>query len=326
MDCASLQKGFPTNPFVSAFHIMRGFFITRALNPGQCDPDTEGRCQGPQLSTAKAGDKLTLQSRVYNYSLADMPAGSQVHVRFYAQPWNQNMHTPIGDSVLINNADVVLDPIPRFDDAPGAPLNWTLASTTFDTTPYGNQYLTFWVVVWMQHSSGNLVPELNEHGLKSIPGTLKSVADVQTEEYSNNVGFYNSEFYVFPSQLAQDTGSLDGESATIDIGKVDLSATRALAGQTVDVSALLSASGNSASGTTALFYDGDPHNGGTAFGLERSPYIAQDGTYQVLAPFHSYTCGTHQLFVVVDMDTPHEILRRANPVRIDCAGFGSLQQ
>jgi len=214
---------------------------------------------------------------------------------------------------------VVLNPIPPLSDGPGALLNWTLASTTFDTTPYANQYLTFWVVVWMEDSSGNLVPELSGHGLKAVPGTLRSIADVQTEEYSNNVGFYNSEFYVFPSEPALNAGSLDGEPATIDIGKVQLSATRALAGQVIDVSAPLSAIGNSASGVTAVFYDGDPQNGGTAFGLERSPYIAQGGTYQVLAPYHTYSCGTHQLFIVMGQGTPGEIVRRAPPVRIDCA-------
>ena len=316
MDCAVLQPSFPNNPFASPFHIMRGFFITSTLNPGG----------GPQLTTAKAGDKLVLQARVYNYSLAAMPSGSHVHVRFYAQPWNAQTHQAIGDSVLVNNADVLLDPIPPFSDDPGARLNWVLADTTFDTMPYSNQYLTFWVVVWIEDGSGNLVPELGSHGLKSIPGTLKSIADVQTEDYSNNVGFYNSEFYVFPSQSAQTAeASLDGEPASIDIGKVQLSTTRALAGQTIDVSALLSASGNDASGVTAVFYDGDPHNGGKAFGLELSPYIAQNGTYQVLAPYHTNTCGTHQLFVVVGKDTPTEILRRAEPVRIDCTGLGSLQ-
>ena len=311
MDCADLQPRYPNNPFVSPFHIMRGFFITGA---------SDSEKKGPQLSTAKAGDQLTLQTRVYNYSLAPMPAGSQVHVRFYAQPWNQNTHKAIGDSVLVNNADVVLNPIPPFSDGPGALLNWTLASTTFDTTPYANQYLTFWVVVWMEDSSGNLVPELSGHGLKAVPGTLKSIADIETEteKYSNNVGFYNSEFYVFPSEPALNAGSLEGEPAAINVGKIQLTATRALAGQVIDVSALLSATGNSASGLTAVFYDGDPQNGGTAFGLERSPYIAQDGTYQVLASYRAHTCGTHQLFIVVGQGTPGEIVRRAPPVRIDC--------
>jgi hypothetical protein len=85
------------------------------------------------------------------------------------------------------------------------------------------------------------------------------------------------------------------------------------------VSAELSATGNSASGVTAIFYDGDPHAGGTAFGLERSPYIAENDTYEVKAPYYANTCGTHELFIVVNKDTPDEILRRSSPVIVDCA-------
>ncbi|MFI5143698.1 MAG: hypothetical protein ACHQHM_06705, partial [Thermoanaerobaculales bacterium] len=40
-----------------------GFFISNASSPGQ----------GPQLESAKAGDVLTLQARVYNYSFTKMP-------------------------------------------------------------------------------------------------------------------------------------------------------------------------------------------------------------------------------------------------------------
>ncbi len=316
MDCARLAPSSPNNPWVSLFHVMRGFFISNALNPGS----------GPQLTTAKAGDKLTLQARVYNYSLAHMPADSSVHVRFYVQPWNANNHSPVGGSGLINNEDVVLSAIPPFSDEGDAPLNWVLASTTFDTTPYGNQYLTFWVVVWIEDGNGKLVPEIASHGLKSIPGPLKSLADVQTEEYSNNLGFYNSEFYVFPRESSgagtppnSEASSVGGEPAAIDIGKIQLSTARALPGQTIDVSAELSAENNSASGVTAIFYDGDPHAGGTAFGLERSPFIAESGTYQVKAPYYVRACGVHELFIVVHKDTPEEILRRAPPVRIDCA-------
>ena len=36
---------------------------------------------------APVGESLQLQARVYNYSLADMPSGTTVHVRFYGQAW-----------------------------------------------------------------------------------------------------------------------------------------------------------------------------------------------------------------------------------------------
>jgi hypothetical protein len=272
----------------------------------------------------QAGDQLKLQARVYNYSLKAMPPDSRVHVRFYVQLFNKNTHEKEGDSILIGtpdalgNQDVVLDPIPPFSDH-GAEPNWKLASTDFDTTLYGGKNLVFWVIVWAQDASGKLLQEMPGHGLKSIPGVLKSFADVQMEEqYSNNVGFYNEGFYVF-SKDASLTASGSGEPATINIGKIQLSSESAVPGQILDVSAQLSATENSASGVDAVFYEGDPNAGGTAFGYELSPYIAENDTYQVKAPYVASTCGTHQLFVVVGQGTSHEIVRRAPPVRVDCS-------
>ncbi len=308
MDCLDFSEARPDSLRDSNFHVMRGFFISSAQNPGE----------GPQLTTAVAGDKLTLQARVYNYSFAPMSSGSSVHVRFYVQRLDKDKHTFVGDSILVNDADVVLSPIPPFSDDDGAPLNWVLASTTFDTTSFENDYLVFWVVVWIEDANGKLVAETERHGLKSIPGELNSPAQVPIQKYSNNVGFYNSEFFVFPKQSVLNASPRNGEPASVDIGKVQLSASRALAGQTIDVSAELSATNNSASGVTAVFYDGDPDAGGTIFGLERSPYIGENDTYQVMAPYYARSCGTHELFVVVNKDTPSEIVRRSSPVIVDC--------
>ena len=311
-DCVYVQQR-KADPWEDPFHFMRGFFISNAQHPGQ----------GPQLDTAQAGDQLTLQARIYNYSLKAMPPDSKVHVRFYVQPLDKNTHNPIGDSILIGtpnifgNKDVVLDPIPPFSDD-GAEPNWKLAGTDFDTTPYGEQDLVFWVIVWAQDANG-LVQEMPGHGLQGIPGDLKSFADVQMEEqYSNNVGFYNSEFHVF-SNTASLAASDSGEPATINIGKIQLSSESAVPGQILDVSAQLSATENSASGVEALFYDGDPNAGGTAFGYELSPYIAENDTYQVKAPYVASACGTHQLFIVIGQGTSHEIVRRAPSVRVDCS-------
>jgi hypothetical protein len=87
----------------------------------------------------------------------------------------------------------------------------------------------------------------------------------------------------------------------------------------VDASAKLMAENNSASGVTALFYDGDPHEGGVVFGLERIPYIAENGTYQVEAPYTASACGKHDLFVVVHEGTPDEVLSRIGKIKVDCA-------
>jgi hypothetical protein len=301
MDCAIFSPSFPNAPWDSLFHWMRGFFISSALNPGK----------GPQLTTAKAGDKLALQTRVYNYSRAAMAAGTEVHVRFYVQPVD-NLKSPLGESRLINDQDVVLSPIPPFSGDARAPVNWVLAGTTFDTTPYANQYLTFWVVVWLQSPGGQLVKETPGHGLTRIPGTLNSIADVETEQYSNNVGFYNSEFYVFPKTGVQAASLLNKEPASIEMDSLQLSRRNANRGQVITVSTALTAEAASASGVTAIFYDGDPQAGGEAFGLERAPYIPENGLYEVEAPYFANTCGKHDIFVVVHPGSSNEVSRRSS--------------
>ncbi len=309
VDCINLEPRRPEDLWESNFHVMRGFFISNALSGGK----------GPQLTTATAGDKLRLDARVYNYSFAPIPSHSQVHVRFYTQQVDiNNKHLPIGDSILIN--EVTLSEIPPFGDGEGDPLNWVLASTDFDTSGYERKYLIFWVVVWIEDGNHNLVPETEGHGLKTIPVTLKSLADVQEEEYDNNVGFYNCVFYVDQSEanFAQ-AASANGEPSTIDIARERVSEKRALQGQTLDISAEVIAENSSASGVTALFYDGDPHAGGTVFGLERIPFIAENGSYQVEAPFRAGACGKHELFVVMHEGTPDEVVSLPQRIRVDCA-------
>lgn len=316
MDCAELSSRTPNNPWLSSFHQMRGFFITNANSPGQ----------GPQLEQAKAGDVLTLQTRVYNYSLATMPLGSQVHVRFYFQPWKGTI--PAGDSVLI--AEEKIDPIPPFSDVTNAPSNWALASTTFDTSKYsqtsaGGVYVVFWVVVWIQGPDGKIVDEMPGHSLTGIPGTLKSLADAsQLEEiasdknsYDNNVGFYKQVFYIAtntPGVGAAPTAT----RGLVDVGKVDVSDRTITPHDTVAVSATLSTSSDPISGITAAFYDGDPKKGGRKFSVERIPYIAANTSYDVAATYRTNACGTHQLFIVLNERKAGEVVRRAPPVRVDC--------
>jgi hypothetical protein len=306
MNCATLAPASRDNPWVSSFHFMRGLFISNASNPGQ----------GPQLGTAKAGDQLSLQARVYNYSLASMPAGARVHARFYMQPWQVNGAKPIGDSKLIG--EDILGPIPPFSSDDGAPLNWVLAHTAFDTTDYANQDMTFWVVVWMEDGNGKLVSEIDGHGLKSIPGALKSLAGVEAEDYSNNVGFYNSVFHVFPKESISEPPP---GPTTINLGKIDLSARTTVPGQSVEVSVLLSTEDTNARAVTAVFYDGDPEASGKVFGVERAPAVWAEHAYLAKALFRPQSCGVHKLFVVIDKDTPGEMLRRAAPLRVSCRSF-----
>ena len=175
------------------------------------------------------------------------------------------------------------------------------------------------------------------HGLNTIPGTLTSLADVPEEmqsgsnicpptnpptnppkcSYSNNVGFYRQKFYLAPPATGF-VGSPPPGRASVDIGKVDLSASRITPQDTIAVSATLLASGVDASGVSANFYDGDPEQGGRLFDVERIPHIAQDEPYSVQASYRTNTCGTHELFVVVNEGKSSQVVRRAHLVRVDC--------
>ncbi len=135
MDCLSLNPWLPKTPWSSEFHFMRGFFISNAATPGQ----------GPQLQITDEGTKLTLQSRVYNYSLMPLPANSEVHVRFYAIPWRLKSdgtnpaNSPAGNIILIGEDK--LAPVPNFDSSSATP-NWSLARVDWDTSNLGGQYFT----------------------------------------------------------------------------------------------------------------------------------------------------------------------------------------
>ncbi len=234
--------------------------------------------------------------------------------------------------------------IPPFNEStgPNAQPNWTLVSTTFDTSKFqetknGNANLVFWVVVWMQDGNGNLISEMPGHGLTAIPSagtpnpdgeTTVNFPDVaQLEEcqppdsnnhvgcYSNNVGFYKQVFYINAPSLGATLGSTAG---SLDIGKVDVSANQVTPRDTVVLSAMLSARGGAASGVSVNFYDGHPQQSGRLVSVERIPHIAEDGEYLVQTTYQPNTCGVHQLFAVVNRGRASEIVRRAQPVRVAC--------
>ena len=191
-DVLTFNAANPGNPADSEFYFMKGLYITPAGASGQ----------GSQIVQATAGDAISLQARVYNYSLVDMPPGSTVHVRFYGQPWDETRATSPGPAFVINEV-ILTNPIPGFG---GQEPNWVLAGTTLDTTTYANQYLIFWVVVWMEQN-GKLVPETTGHGLTAIPGPTAAPTAVAIERYSNNVGFYKQPFFVCPKEACPRRGA-----------------------------------------------------------------------------------------------------------------------
>ncbi|MBV8452013.1 MAG: hypothetical protein JOZ29_07020, partial [Deltaproteobacteria bacterium] len=304
MDCADIAPYIPDseNLWVCEFCRINGFFITSADKPGA----------GPQLGFATAGDKLDLGVRVYNYSLAPMPDGTEVHLRFYGMLWDTSSNTPIGDSFQIGNEDTKLGAIPPFSDSPGAPLNWVIAHTPapFDTTPYSGKSLVFWVVVWMQDANGNLVPEIEGHGLTSVPGALKSLADVPVEmakdtqgnptSYSNNVGLYHSVFYVQPPPNELALAALrPSNPAEITLAGVSAAKEHIRPGEVDIITAVLKAGPNGATDLKVYFYDGDPGNGGKLIALENAS-VQRNSTTKVSIPYHAPTDGVHRIWALVN--------------------------
>ncbi len=325
LDCAVLNTRIPDNPWLDEFHQMRGLFVTSANFPGQ----------GPQIMRATAGDTLALTARVYNYSLTAMPAGTQVHVRFYFAPWKGAYAVEGQPSVQISppnqpaGTDLILGPIPPFSE--GAP-NWVLATTTFDTSAYdwtkdGDADVVFWVVVWMEDGSGNMVAEMPGHGLTSIPGALTSFADAANLEpiqadknsYSNNVGFYPQVFAI----EAKDSG-LTGRpraNVAVNLSKLDVSEHKIAPGGRVDLSGTLVAENGTAASVKVRYYDGNPAKNGRLIAMDLIPRIAQGDPYSIAKSYRPTTCGVHELFAVVNKGKATEVVRRAQPVRVACKAF-----
>jgi hypothetical protein len=310
MNCADIAPYMPNDAWDCDSCWIRGFFITSADKPGA----------GPQLGFATAGDQLDLGVRVYNYSFAPMPEGTTVHVRFYAIAWDTATSTSVGDSLSAGNSfligETVLDPIPPFSDSSGAPLNWVIAHapTPFDTTPYKRKSLVFWVVVWMQDANGNLVKEIEGHGLKSVPGTLTSLADVPVDmatdtqdnpaSYSNNAGLYHYEFKVLPPPnelVALPPSNL----AEITLDRVSASKEHIRPGEVDMITALLKAGPAGATGLKVHFYDGDPGSGGRLIALETAS-VQGNSTMQVRIPYHVPTDGVHRIWAQVNKGKPYQ--------------------
>ena len=104
MDCMFKNYDTPSDPWISVFHQLRGLFISSANN----------RNQGPQLGSAINGNQLALTTRVYNYSVTAMPAGSMVHAR-YGQQWqtiDQRRSQQYANRQQFLIGETAIDPIP----------------------------------------------------------------------------------------------------------------------------------------------------------------------------------------------------------------------
>lgn len=282
----------PDDIWTSQFLWMKGLAIT----------PKEANGTGPQLALARAGEKVLLQARVYNYSTTDVPPGSSVQVRFYGQPFDETTKTPIGDAFLIDQVSLApipgfnsqSDPVPVEDQQP----NWVMASTDkLDTAAHADQFLAFWVLVWMQDAQGNLIGEMPGHGLYQLPGTLASITDAAglIEAYSNNVGLYPSLFYIAPPNAPSAIHASNG-SVDVRLDRIQLSKRITLLGDKVTVQANVHAQSDR-DHLTALFYDGNPEKEGKAFEYETISHIRGGSFYHLKTIYDADDCGIHDIYL-----------------------------
>ena len=218
-----------------------------------------------------------------------------MHVRFYGQEWDKDKADFTGAAFVFD--EVILDPIPPFNPSSGEP-NWVLASTTLDTTSYADQYLIFWLVVWMEQN-GTLVPEPTGHGLTAIPGATTAPTAVAIESYSNNVGFYKQPFFVCPNPCQRLSAPASAATAgSLTVEKVKVAPSRVSIFESVTVTATLAVDESSLDGVLVVYYDGDPQQGGEAFDAELIPHIRANDAYVNRVKFRPHTCGPHTVFVV----------------------------
>jgi hypothetical protein len=297
---------------------------------------------GPQADQTTEGRTVFLQARVYNYSLQKMPDGSELHVRFYRQQWNFDSDIgpvgPVKPAVLLNpgpqeivtsNGKPVLIP-PYGAVAP----NWVTAQTSFDTSGLANQHFVFWVVAWAQ-KDGKLVPEVDNHGLASIPGTLSYITDAplqwvdliypsdQDNRYSgmtsftNNVGFLRQDFYVAPATSPTLTTSdspaplsprlLIGNSKVLQEGRHK---------RTFPIIVDIGSADAAARGLLVICRDVTKSQA-VPCGSDLIPNINVGEDYQAELPYTADSCGRKQIEIVVEPGRLLETMRNLS-FRVPC--------
>ena len=246
-----------------------------------------------------------------------MPADAKIQVRFYRQEIQGT--TPTGDSVLIDQ--VAIDPLPGFNssNSPDTP-NWTTATANLDTSALGNTYQIFWVLVWVEDGSGNMIQELNGHGLSAKPGALTGIGDVPLEKvtvggaqktFSNNVGYLHRKFYIAPEATA--ASSLDEPTLVIENVKVTPSS---VDGRLI-VAADILAQGAPAEAVHVRIYPDaqtwfssqeDPTlSRPRAVDVEMLPFIRADESDRLEVPYRPQRCGTQELLVAASVGADSEM-------------------
>jgi len=302
----------PDNPAGSKFYWMKGFFVTKeGITSNGNGP------AGHNLSNAILGDQLTLTARVYNFSLVDTPPNASIHVRFYGQYFCSSSGetscnpptgscTPgqlCGDAFQIGETQLANIPGFKSTSTNGKLPNWSMASIPFktgDTYPVSlsGAHLVFWVVTWMQDSSGNLVGELPGHGLTDIPDpTIIQIGDVPIEDYSNNVGMYevhNNGFFIAPPSVVGAP-----KTAPSEVKQIVLSADRkVMLDQDSRISARIEVAGGPTSSVRIAYFDTTSSSAGLSTQLidhQTVHYVEADSSFYHTTLAQMNSCGPHTI-------------------------------
>jgi hypothetical protein len=259
-----------------------------------------------QRSVVTVGDTIRLSARIYNFSVADMPAGSTAHAQFFGQKYDQATGQLDGDAFFIGQSSV--DAIPGFKSPSneGTRPNWKMTSTTFNTANFSGKYLVFWVVVWGEDSQKNLLQELQGHGLTRNPSgmSFKQITDVPFESYSNNVGLYGtySPLFVAPVNTPSVSGTTPalGDTRLLQANDVLVEATPTKAGEhSIMTVTIHNTTGGDFHSEPIVFYDGDPSGEGKPFDVQHIPFLAAGDTYIMHTNFQPETSGNHNIYVRV---------------------------
>jgi len=305
----------PSNVAIASFYHMKGLFVTSA------DSTT-----GPASQLATLGDTLTIQARVYNYSLKNMPFDASVHVAFFAQPWDAiGGQFTAGDgnfgfakATLIDK--IAIGPVPAycggsqgFDSCFQTTLaNWVMATVQWDTStiipqPTNNTDWKFWVVVWMEDGAYNLLEEIEHHGLTAIPqvDVVASLADIPIETYSNNLGFYDQKFTLLlpagnpPASLTA-PGPLtasDQQEDDLTIREIEHELSVAELHSESIIRVHYDPGPVHRDRVEVMLYEGDPQDGGQLLDVEQVPFMQKDENHVVHFPYTAGVCGAHELFI-----------------------------
>ena len=188
---------------------------------------------------------------------------------------------------------------PGFDPASSVP-NWVLATVGFDTTPYANKDLVFWVLTFMVAADGSLVPEQPDHGLEQNASGQRyaQITDVPVEPHSNNVGMYGlyTPLHIFQRTALGEVPEARNGAAKVE--KVSVPAKKLVLNRTVQVSADITTGGIAASPVHVLFYDGNPAKGGKLLGFQPIAHISADSSFSARTSYRPTACGVHDLHVV----------------------------